>query len=134
MFHRDRKASPINLDKLEEFFEALDHMGEVELLRMRAVWLSVDRQSHEDAWTAIRVIGARDGFAKEIDRVRKRAVAWATRGNNAIPYRQDNNETWAEIKLEAAEAIVDIALAVAFGDRLDEKTRTVLLTPWNGQV
>lgn len=134
MFRRSRKTTLIDADKLDAFFDALDHLDEVALLRMRASWKSVNEQDREDAWTAVRTLGARDGFAREIDRVRNRAMAWATRGTNAIPYRQDNNETWAEIKMEAAEAIVDIALAAAFGDQFDEKTRAVLLTAWGGEI
>ncbi|HEX7495646.1 MAG TPA: hypothetical protein VF349_03330, partial [Candidatus Limnocylindrales bacterium] len=57
--------------------------------------------------------------------------AWASRGNNSIPYMINNNETWAQIKLDAEEAIVDVALGIALGDRLDEQARATLLAAWD---
>jgi hypothetical protein len=112
---------------LNSFFDTMDHLEEVELLRMSAAWRSVARSTHEEAWAAVRTVGARYGISKEIDWVRKRAMAWASRGNNSIPYMIDNNETWAAAKLQAEEAIVDIALGIALGDRLDDQTRVTLL-------
>jgi hypothetical protein len=35
-----------------------------------------------------------------------------------------------QIKMEGGEAIVDAALAVALGSRLDEASRSVLIEPW----
>lgn len=132
MFHFGRRANVLETDALNEFFRALDHADEVELLRMRAAWKSVGRRTHEEAWAAVRAVGVRDALNREIDGIRKRAMAWATRGSNAVPYRVNNDETWAEIKLEAAEAIVDIALAVSLGERLDRQTRETLLAAWSG--
>lgn len=132
MFPFRRRANVLETDALNEFFRALDHADEVELLRMRAAWKSVGRRTHEEAWAAVRAVGVRDGLSREIDGIRKRALAWATRGTNAIPYRMNNEETWAEIKMEAAEAIVDVALAVSLGDRLDGQTRVTLLAAWSG--
>jgi hypothetical protein len=37
---------------------------------------------------------------------------------------------WQQIKMEAAEAIVDAALAVALGDRLDAQSHDILIEPW----
>ena len=126
-----RNPNSLDSDELSAFFSALDHLDDVELLRMRAAWRSVTRATHEDAWAAVRAVGARYGLAKEIDWVRNRAMAWASRGNNSIPYMIDNNETWAQIKLEAEGAIVDIALGIALGDRLDEQARAILLVAWD---
>jgi hypothetical protein len=58
-------------------------------------------------------------------------MAWASRGNNSIPYMINSNETWAQIKLDAEEAVVDVALGIALGDRLDEQTRATLLAAWD---
>jgi hypothetical protein len=126
-----RKPNPLDSDELNAFFDALDHLDEVELLRMSAAWRSVTRSTHEEAWATVRAVGARYGLSKEIDWVRKRAMAWASRGNNSIPYMINNNETWAEIKLDAEEAVVDVALGIALGDRLDEQTRATLLAAWD---
>jgi hypothetical protein len=125
------KPNPLDSDELNAFFDALDHLGEVELLRMSAAWRSVTKLTHEEAWAAVRAVGARYDLSKEIDWVRKRAMAWASRGNNSIPYMIDNNETWAAVKLQAGEAVVDVALGIALGDRLDEQTRATLLVSWD---
>jgi hypothetical protein len=134
MLHRRSKSNLVDSDRLDAYFEALDHLDEVGLLRMRAAWASVHQRDHEDAWTAVRTAGALNGIGPDIDKVRSRAMAWSTRGNNAIPYLQDNNQSWAQTKLEAAEAIVDVALGMAFGKLLDEKSREILLMPWDGIV
>jgi hypothetical protein len=126
-----RKPNLLDNDELNAFFNALDHLDNVELLRMSAAWRSVTRVTHEEAWAAVRAVGDRYGLSKEIDWVRKRAMAWASRGNNSIPYMINNNETWAQIKLDAEEAVVDVALGIALGDRLDEQTRATLLVAWD---
>jgi hypothetical protein len=98
---------------------------------MRAAWKSVGKLLHEEAWASVRAVGVRYGISKEIDRVRKRAMAWAARGSDVIPYALGDSATWAQVKLEAEEAIVDIALGIALGDRLDEQTRATLLAAWD---
>ena len=123
----------VNLVETEEmaaFFEQLDHLNLEQLRVMRAAWRSTSREAHEDAWTTVRSIGAREGLTREIDRVRNRALAWASRGSNTIPYRISDDVTWMETKIEAGEAIVDAALAVALGSRLDADCRNVLIGPW----
>jgi hypothetical protein len=125
------KPNPLDSDELNAYFDALDHLDGVELLRMSAAWRSVTKSTHEEAWAAVRAVGARYGLSKEIDWVRKRAMAWASRGNNSIPYAINDTETWATVKLQAEEAIVDAALAVALGDRLDEQARATLLATWD---
>lgn len=132
MFGPLRKPSMLDTDALNAFFDVLDHMGDVELLRMRAAWKAVPRRIHEEAWAAVRAVGARDGLSREIDRVRKRAMAWAARGSDVVPYALSDSATWAQVKLEAEEAIVDIALGIALRDRLDERTRETLLAAWVG--
>jgi hypothetical protein len=115
---------------LAVFFERLDHLIEEQLLGMRAAWHATSREAHEEAWAAVRAVGVRDGLTKEIDRVRNKALGWASRGSNSIPYRLNNDDTWLQIKIEAGEPIVDAALAIALGSRLDEATREVLIGPW----
>ncbi|MFI5259744.1 MAG: hypothetical protein ACHQ01_09075, partial [Candidatus Limnocylindrales bacterium] len=79
-------------------------------------------------------VGAREGLAGEIARVRNKALRWATRGNNSIPYQLVDDLDWLQIKADAGEAIVDAALAVALGSRLDDETRARLIGPWIGTV
>lgn len=112
------------------FFDRLDRLNLAQLLVMRATWMSIDLPAHEDAWSAVRAAGARYGLADEIERVRKKALAWSTRGSNSIPYQTNADYDWLQVKVEAGEAIVDAALAVALGNRLDEATHDVLIEPW----
>ena len=44
--------------------------------------------------------------------------------------RISDDVTWMETKIEAGEAIVDAALAVALGSRLDADCRSLLIGPW----
>jgi hypothetical protein len=120
----------VDTEEMAVFFEALDHLNQEQLLGMRAAWRSISREMHEDAWAAVRAVGDREGLSKEIDRVRKKAIAWASRGSNSIPYRITDDITWQQIKNDAGEAIVDAALAVALGSRLDAHAHDVLMGPW----
>ncbi len=129
MWGRRREVNLVDTPEMEVFFERLDHLNELQLLAMRAAWHAIRREEHEAAWTAVREIGSRDGLAGEIDRVRDKAMAWAQRGNNSIPYWGDNDDQ-LRVKGEAREAIVDAALAVALRSRLDGSSREVLLGPW----
>jgi hypothetical protein len=131
MFHRGGKANPLDTGQLDAFIESLDHIDRVELLRMRAAWQAVDKPAHEEAWAAVRTVGARVGLSKEIDEIRERARAWTRRGDDGVPYAFGDNELWAQLKMEAEGAIVDIALGIALGDRLDEQTRATLLAAWD---
>jgi hypothetical protein len=134
MFHRRGNSGQIDIQALDAFFEALNHYTDLDLMRMSAAWRAVGAQDHEDAWTAVRTIGARDGFSKEIDKVRRRALDWASRGTDVYPYSLEDSIAWAQVKRDSAEAIVDVALAMALGGRLDEKTRETLLASWDGRL
>jgi hypothetical protein len=131
VFRRGGKARLVDSEQLDAFFDALDHLDEAELLRMRAAWRSVGRPVHEAAWAGVRAVGDRDGLAGEIDRIRGRALAWASRGTNTRPTPISDDMTWLDIKHEATEAIVDVALGIALGDRLDEATRSTLMLAWD---
>ena len=134
MFNRGGNSESIDIETLDAFFEGLDHYTDVDLMRMSAAWRAVAAQDHEDAWTVVRTTGARDGFSKEIDAVRRRALDWASRGSDVYPYTLEDSLAWAQVKRDAAEAIVDVALAMALGSRLDEKTRDTLLASWDGRL
>lgn len=129
MWGRRRGVNLVDTPEIAAFLEMLDRMNQVQFLAMRAAWQAISRREHEDAWASVRAVGARDGLAKEINRVRDRAMAWAARGNDTIPYWGDN-DNMHRARLEADEAVVDAALAVALGSRLDARTRDVLLGPW----
>ena len=119
----------VHSEELDRFFDSLDRVGDTELMRLKAAWHSIDRQAHEGAWAVVRVVSASHNLEAEIDKVRGRALAWVS--HDAMPYRYlDGNPMWMQYKAEAAEAIVDAAIAVALGDLLDERTRATLLTAW----
>lgn len=125
-----RNPDLVNSEELDRFFDVLDRVRDADLMRLKAVWRSIDRQAHEDAWAVVRVVGASHDLGEEIDKVRSRALAWVTHDN--MPYRYlDGNPMWMQYKAEAAEAIVDAAIAVALGDRLDARTRATLLAGWS---
>ena len=131
MSGRQRRGDLTDTEEMNDFFAQLDNLDQAQLMSLRAAWRSTSRQVHEDAWTTVRALGARDGLTKEIDRVRSRAFAWATRGVDLAPYYTVGyDSTWQQVKIEAGEAIVDAALAVALGSRLDTHTRDVLIGPW----
>ena len=131
MFGRRRGVNLVDTPEIDAFFDRLDRMNGEQLLAMQAAWQSTPRREHEQAWAAIRAVGDRVGLSKEIGRVRNKALAWSTRGSNSVPYyRVNDDESWLQVKMEAGEAIVDAALAVALGDRLDAETKDTLLAPW----
>ena len=130
MWGRRGRVSLVDTAEVAAFFEQLDHLNLEQLRVMRAAWRSTNREAHEEAWTTVRAVGAREGLTREIDRVRAKALGWASHGSNTIPYRISDDVTWLETKIEAGEAIVDAALAVALGSRLDADCRNVLMGPW----
>jgi hypothetical protein len=131
MWGRRRGVNLVDTAAMEAFFDRLNRLDEGRLMGMRAVWSSIGSQEHEEAWTAVRAAAARDGLTGEIDRVRKKAIAWAARGSNMAPeVRIGQSQNWNVIKMEAGEAIVDAALGIALGGRLDAQSHDVLLAPW----
>ena len=130
MWGRRRGVDLIDTPEMDAFFEQLDHLNEAQLLGLRAAWQAISLAAHQGAWAAVRAVGVAEGLTKEIDRVRNKALGWASRGTNVAPYTLSDPITWQQTKLEAGEAIVDAALAVALGSRLDAAHREVLIAPW----
>jgi hypothetical protein len=127
----DRPVKLVESRELDAFFNRLDRLDHGELLRLRAVWRSIPMDSHEKAWAEIRKVGIRERLSDEIEEVRQRALAWTA--HDAVPYRYlDADPTWVQAKMDAAEAIVDAAIATALGDRLAPASRKTLLAPWPG--
>ena len=131
MFGRRRGTNLVDTPQMDAFFDRLDHLNREQLMALEAAWHSTTRPEHEQAWAAVRAVGDRTGLSEEVVRVRNKAMAWSTRGSNSVPYyRVNDDEAWQQVKLGASEAIVDAALAIALGDRLDATARDMLLGPW----
>jgi hypothetical protein len=140
VFGRKRGVDLLDTPEMAVFFAKLDHFQDGQLLAMRAAWGAIDEAEHEDAWTAVRAVGAEQGLSKEIDRVRAAALAWTARSNDIPPYSTMGRPSsmWAQLKREAGEAIVDAALAIALGSRLaislgsglDVTAHDTLIGPW----
>lgn len=130
MWGRKREQDLVDTPQMAAFFDMLAHLNAVQFLAMRAAWHALDRKSHEDAWATVRAVGARDGLTRSIDRVRSEARSWAIRGSSSYPYATTNNDiTSQQLRMEACEAIVDAALAVALGNRLDPESHDILIEP-----
>jgi hypothetical protein len=127
MWRRKPRVNLLDTDDMYVFFQQLDHMDQGQLMGLRAAWNSVSPEEHADAWAAVRAVGTRDDLTKEIDRVRKKALAWTSRGTPVVPYVIN---IWQQVKRDAAEAIVDTALAISLGNRLDAHTHEILMGPW----
>jgi hypothetical protein len=112
------------------YFAALDRLDTDQLELLRTEWRSIPKAAHEAAWAQVRTVADRDRLSDEVDRVRRRALDWTTRGSSTPGRGQPDYRTWIELKIGAAEAVVDAALAFALGERLDETSRTTLLRPW----
>jgi hypothetical protein len=128
MWGRKRGVNLLDTPQMDTFFERLEGMNQAEVQALTVVWHSVSKQQLEDAWLEIRAIGAREALSKEIDRVRDRALDEATRGTNNVPGAV--MDLPRQTRIEAGPAIVDAAVAIALGTRLDPVTRELLMAPW----
>jgi hypothetical protein len=132
MWGRKRGVDLLDTPEMGNFFGSLDRLNQAELMALRAAWQATSQEEHEAAWSAVRDAADADGLSKQIGRVRDTAMAWTTRSRNSVPFYQGGNDemVWQQVKIEAGEAIVDAALAIALGDRLDDATHDVLIGPW----
>lgn len=112
---------------MDVFFDQLARLNQAQLVALRAAWNSTSPEALEDAWKNVRALGAREGPAKEIDRVRARALTWTSHGRNNIGYTMV--DFWRQFQIEAGGAIVGAALAVALGSRLDSVAHDILIGP-----
>lgn len=117
--------------EIRAFFARLDLLDDGQLMGLRAAWNGIDRQRHEEAWAAVRAVGASQGLARQISRVRDRALDWSSRGRTRPSYDPTSvSLTREQAKLDAAAPIVDAAIATALGDRLEPRARETLIGPW----
>jgi hypothetical protein len=137
MWGRRRGVKLVDTLEMEVLFAKLDRLNPAQLMAMRATWGAISREKHEDAWATVRAVGVRYSLTKEIDRVRDKAMACAARGLPLVPPLYQALGSWSgyardlqQTKMEAGEAIVDTALGMALGDRLDAHTHDILMAPW----
>jgi hypothetical protein len=128
MWGRKRGVNLLDTPQMDTFFERLEGLNQAEVQALTAVWHAASKQRHEDAWLAIRAVGAREALSKEIDRIRDRALDEVSRGTNFVPYTVIDLPR--QTRIEAGPAIVDAAVAIALGTRLDPATRELLMAPW----
>jgi hypothetical protein len=136
LFGRKRGVDLLDTPEMATFFARLDRLDDGQLLALRAAWGAIDEAEHQDAWTAVRAVGAEHGLSDEIDRVRAAALAWATDIINLSLWAPPKPRT--HLKREAEEALVDAALAIALGSRLavslgsrlDVAAHDTLIGPW----
>jgi hypothetical protein len=139
MWGRRRDLNLVDTIEMDAFFGKLDRLSLEQLMAMTAAWHSTGLEAHERSWRAVRAAGIRLDLTKEIDRIRDKAMAWASRDSMSVPLlglselsgvMSGQPATWQQVKAEAAAGIVDAALAIALGDRLDDASRDTLLGPW----
>jgi hypothetical protein len=129
MWGRRRSVDLVDTPEMDAFFARLERLNDAQLMGLRAAWHSTDRRAHEAAWEAVRRVGIGEGLAQEIERVRDRALDWSARGDPRVVY-EGREIAREQARVDAGEALVDVALATALGDRLDEKSRETLMAPW----
>jgi len=61
MWGRRSGVNLLDTDEMAAFFERLDHLNQEQLLALRAAWRSTSREAHEEAWAAVRAVGAARG-------------------------------------------------------------------------
>jgi len=122
----------LDTPEMNRFFLLLDRLDETRIMALRAAWRGISDARHESAWTMVRALAEREELTNEIDRVRGAALAWTNRGSDIAPYATYGHpdRMWTQIKMEAAEAVVDAALAIALGTSLDGAAYDVLIGPW----
>jgi hypothetical protein len=140
VFGRKQGIDLLDTPEMDAFFTKLDRLDEGQLLALSAAWNAVDEVEHQDAWAAVRAVGAEQGLSDQIDSVRGAALTWTNRDSDMVPYSQMGrpNSLWTQLKRGASEAIVDAALAIALGSRLavslgsrlDDSAHDTLIGPW----
>jgi hypothetical protein len=122
----------LDTPEMNRFFIRLDRLDEGQILALGAAWHGITEARHESAWTMVRALAEREELTNEIDRVRGAALAWTSRATTIAQYAVDGRPVsmWAQIKIEASEAVVDAALAIALGTSLDGAAYDVLIGPW----
>lgn len=130
----DKKPiDPSAAGTLEDFLDSLDFLNEAQLLNLAASWEARDTRAHGDAWTQAVACAAVSGLTAAMEEAREAAMTWAIRGTNAPwPYGLPMEDTWLQIRRQAAPALADAAVVMVLGGRLDEATRAGLLGPWLG--
>lgn len=121
---------------MDRFIDQLDRLDDGQLLALTAAWRAVDEETRDDAWTAVRATAARLRLTHGVDAVRERAMRWAMRADNRPPLYHvvADDVLHNQIRADAAGALVDTALGIALGMRLDPGSRATLLSPWESAI
>ncbi len=117
---------------VDRFFAQLARLDQTQLMLLPAMAHSIDPAEHESALREARRAADENGLIAEMQAVRDEAMHWAARGTNVpplqpIPLDFEMNVT---MRMQAAPALADAAVALALGPLLDEGSREILLGPW----
>ena len=134
LLHRSREVENIaESEPVDRFFEYLEHAEADLLLALSAAWRAVEEQAREEAWTRVHDAAKRTRTERGVETVRDRAMHWAGRSGYSygeITAYGGGQPLWGDVRRQAAPALVDAAVAIALGRRLDSASREVLLGPW----
>lgn len=118
---------------LAEFIRSLPALDLGRLLALAAAGRSGDEGQRSQAWSAVKRAVELHDLADELDRLRSDLLTWAGSGRM---WRGDETAVRVEefrlsdARLEALPALLDAAAALLLAERIDRKTRRVLLAPW----
>jgi hypothetical protein len=132
--HRSRTKNELEI-ALDGLVEQLDRLGADAFLAMVASWNDQDPDAHADAWTTAEASARQHRLGAAVERARERVINWAeSLGGGTYAditmYGGGWNPVLRDARAAAAPALVDVAVALALGDRLDPAARDVLLAPW----
>ncbi len=94
---------------------------------------SADDPAREAAWEAVRQVVKAGHLERDLDGVRADVGTWATHLGSLTGQLIGtgmSDEPLSEARLAAAGAVLDAAVAMLLGDRLEERDRAALMGPW----
>lgn len=119
--------------ELDALFDRLPGLDRGELFALAGAHGSRD-SAREDAWAAVRRAVSADHLERDLDRLRSEVGAWATHLGSITGQEAGSGLSdlfMADARRAAAPAVLDAAVALLLGARLEDHERAVLLGPWN---
>ncbi len=121
-------------DELVAFLQTLPELDRGELLALSAAYRSSDAQDRDAARAVVREVVDRLRCAPTLDSVEQEILHWAeTEGAGSGVYAfatPGGDLLLADLRKQAAPALLDAAAVLVVGNALDAVSRRVLLAPW----